>query len=114
MARLGTLRHLGRRPHLEAHHQEDGLPKGDLGRIGLAISRSHPEIVYATVEAEKSVVVRSDDGGRTWKTVNQRYDADPRPFYFSHLQVDPELPDRVYRLDFNVRVSNDGGADSRT
>jgi photosystem II stability/assembly factor-like uncharacterized protein len=90
--------------------QEDGLPKGDLGRIGLAISRSHPEVVYATVEAEKSAVVRSDDGGRTWKIVNQRYDADPRPFYFSHLRVDPELPDRVYRLDFNVRVSNDGGA----
>jgi len=88
--------------------QEDGLPKGDLGRIGLAISRSHPEVVYAAVEAEKSAVVRSDNGGRTWKIVNQRYDADPRPFYFSHLRVDPELPDRVYRLDFNVKVSNDG------
>jgi len=73
--------------------QEDGLPKGDLGRIGLAISRSHPEVVYAAVEAEKSAVVRSDNGGRTWKIVNQRYDADPRPFYFSHLRVDPELPE---------------------
>ncbi len=88
---------------------EDGLPKGDLGRIGIAISRSHPEVVYATVEAGKSAVVRSDDGGRTWKKVNERYDADPRPFYFSHLRVDPELPDRIYSLDFNVRVSNDGG-----
>ena len=54
-------------------------------------------------------MVRSDDGGRTWKKVNERYDADPRPFYFSHLRVDPELPDRIYSLDFNVRVSNDGG-----
>jgi photosystem II stability/assembly factor-like uncharacterized protein len=89
--------------------EEDGLPKGDLGRIGIAISRSHPEVVYATVEAGKSAVVRSDDGGRTWKTVNQRYDANPRPFYFAGLRVDPELPDRLYSLDFNVRVSNDGG-----
>ncbi|HEX4964237.1 MAG TPA: hypothetical protein VF173_25670 [Thermoanaerobaculia bacterium] len=89
--------------------QEDGLPKGDLGRIGVAVSPSHPEVVYATVEAEKSAVVRSDDGGRTWKIVNQRYDANPRPFYFSHLRVDPELSDRIYSLDFNVRVSNDGG-----
>ncbi len=89
--------------------EEDGLPKGDLGRIGIAISPSHPEVVYATVEAGKSAIVRSDDGGRTWKTVNQRYDANPRPFYFADLRVDPELPDRLYSLDFNARVSNDGG-----
>ena len=87
----------------------DGLPKGDLGRIGVAISRSNPDVVYATVEAAKSAIVRSDDGGRSWRTVNQRYDANPRPFYFADLRVDPELPNRVYSLDFNIRVSNDGG-----
>ncbi|HEY7215725.1 MAG TPA: hypothetical protein VIC28_13925, partial [Thermoanaerobaculia bacterium] len=87
----------------------DGLPKGNLGRIGIALSQSNPDIVYATVEAEKSAVVRSDDGGRSWHTVNQRYDANPRPFYFADLRVDPELPNRVYSLDFNVRVSEDGG-----
>jgi photosystem II stability/assembly factor-like uncharacterized protein len=89
--------------------EDDGLPKGDLGRIGLAISRSSPDTVYATVEAAKSAVVRSDDGGRTWHTVNDRYDANPRPFYFAHLQVDPERPNRVYSLDFDIRVSDDGG-----
>ncbi|HEY4590801.1 MAG TPA: hypothetical protein VIJ61_00240, partial [Thermoanaerobaculia bacterium] len=89
--------------------EEDGLPKGDLGRIGIAISRSNPDVVYATVEAAKSAVIRSDDGGRSWQTVNDRYDANPRPFYFAHLMVDPELPNRVYSLDFNIRVSNDGG-----
>ncbi len=87
----------------------DGLPKGNLGRIGIALSPSNPDVVYATVEAEKSAVVRSDDGGRSWRTVNQRYDANPRPFYFADLRVDPELPNRVYSLDFNVRVSDDGG-----
>ena len=44
--------------------EEDGLPAGELGRIGIALSRSHPEIVYAMVEAEKSALLRSDDGGR--------------------------------------------------
>jgi len=87
----------------------DGLPKGDLGRIGIAIARSNPDVVYATVEAAKSAVVRSDDGGKSWHTVDQRYDANPRPFYFADLRVDPELPNRVYSLDFNVRVSEDGG-----
>ena len=87
----------------------DGLPKGNLGRIGIAISRSNPDVVYATVEAAKSALVRSDDGGKTWTKVNERYDANPRPFYFADLRVDPELPNRVYSLDFNARVSDDGG-----
>ncbi|HEY0513512.1 MAG TPA: hypothetical protein VGH73_16500 [Thermoanaerobaculia bacterium] len=89
--------------------EEDGMPKGDLGRIGLAVSPSNPDVVYATVEATKSAVVRSDDGGRSWHTVNDRFDANPRPFYFAHLRVDPEQPNRVYSLDFNIRVSDDGG-----
>ena len=88
---------------------EDGLPGGDLGRIGLGISRSNPDIVYAMVEAKKSALLRSEDGGRTWKTVDDRYDVDPRPFYFGDVRVDPALPDRVYALDFDVRVSTDGG-----
>ena len=88
---------------------EDGIPAGDLGRIGLGIARSNPDIAYAMVEAKKSALLRSEDGGRTWKTVNDRYDVDPRPFYFGDVRVDPVLSDRVYSLDFNVRVSNDGG-----
>ncbi len=89
--------------------EDDGLPKGDLGRIGLAISRSNPEVVYAMVEAAKSALVRSDDGGRSWKAVDERYDANPRPFYFGEIRVDPVWPNRVYALDYDVRVSDDGG-----
>ena len=89
--------------------ESDGLPKGDLGRIGIAVSRSSPDVVYATVEAAKSAVIRSDDGGKSWHTVNDRYDANPRPFYFAHLMVDPELPNRLYSIDFNIRLSEDGG-----
>ncbi len=93
--------------------ETEGMPKGNLGRIGIAISHSNPDIVYATVEAEKSAIVRSDDGGRTWRTVNQRHDANPRPFYFADIRVDPELPNRVYSLDYDVRVSEDGGQSFR-
>jgi photosystem II stability/assembly factor-like uncharacterized protein len=93
---------------------EDGLPAGDLGRIGLGVSRSNPDVVYAMVEAKKSALLRSEDGGRTWKTVNDRYDVNPRPFYFGDVRVDPALPDRVYTLDYNVRVSTDGGRSFET
>lgn len=89
--------------------EEDGLPAGELGRAGFAISRSNPEIVYALVEAEKSALLRSDDGGRSWKTVNDSPNVAPRPFYFCDIRVDPAWPNRVYSLDFGVRISEDSG-----
>jgi photosystem II stability/assembly factor-like uncharacterized protein len=88
---------------------EDGLPEGDLGRIGLGLSRSNPDVVYAMTEAKKNALLRSEDGGRTWKSVNTTYNINPRPFYFGDVRVDPALPDRVYALDNDVRVSTDGG-----
>jgi photosystem II stability/assembly factor-like uncharacterized protein len=89
--------------------EDDGLPKGILGRTGLAVSPSHPNVVYAMVEAEKSALVRSDDGGKKWRTVNERYDVNPRPFYFAEIRVDPKTPETVYSLDYAVRWSRDGG-----
>jgi len=93
---------------------EDGLPAGELGRIGLAISHSDPEIVYALVEAEKSALIRSEDGGRSWKKINEKPDIVRRPFYFADLRVDPQWPHRIYSLDYLIRVSNDGGKSFET
>lgn len=89
--------------------EEDGLPKGDLGRIGVAISRSNPEIVYALVEAQKSALIRSDDGGRTWRSVNEEPRTASRPFYYADIRVDPTWPNRIYNLGSRLSVSNDGG-----
>ena len=89
--------------------EEDGLPGGELGRIGLAFSRSNPDVVYAMVEAKKSALLRSEDGGRTWKTRNDEPNVNPRPFYFCEIRVDPQAPNRVFSLDFDVRISEDGG-----
>jgi photosystem II stability/assembly factor-like uncharacterized protein len=88
---------------------DDGLPEGELGRIGLAFAPSDPEIVYAIVEAESSAVARSDDGGKTWKKTNEDPKTANRPFYYADLRVDPERPDRLYNLYSRVSVSNDGG-----
>ena len=89
--------------------EEDGLPKGDLGRIGLAISRSNPNIVYALVEAEKSALLRSDDGGTTWKKVNEDQRTAERPFYYADIEVDPVWPNRIYNLTARLLVSEDSG-----
>ena len=89
--------------------EDDGLPKGELGRMGIAISRSDPNVVYALIEAQKSALVRSDDGGRTWKTVNEDQRTANRPFYYADIKVDPLSPNRVYNLATRLSVSNDGG-----
>lgn len=90
--------------------EEDGLPKGDLGRAAVAFSRSNPSTVYALVEADKSALLRSDDGGRRWRTVNSDQQTADRPFYYSLIQVDPARPDRVYNVATRLNVSNNGGA----
>lgn len=87
----------------------DGLPAGELGRIGVAVAASDPRVVYALVEAKDSVLLRSDDGGYTWKAVNEKIDVSDRPFYYADLRVDPERPNRVYRLASLTDVSIDGG-----
>ena len=88
--------------------EDDGLPKGNLGRIGLAIAPSEPLIVYALVEAEgNNVVLRSDNGGRTWQTANSDQTTSERPFYYADIRVDPQWPNRVYSLTARLRVSDD-------
>ncbi|HBL29368.1 MAG TPA: hypothetical protein DD490_21255 [Acidobacteria bacterium] len=89
--------------------EADGLPKGDLGRIGVAIARSDARIVYALVEAEKNVLLRSTDGGQSFKAVNTEATVSPRPFYYADLRVDPADPNRIYRLASALDVSTDGG-----
>ncbi|MEM7705149.1 MAG: hypothetical protein AAF358_06320 [Pseudomonadota bacterium] len=87
----------------------DGLPKGELGRMVVAPSPADSSRVYVLVEAKKSALMRSDDGGRTFKTVNDDYNVAIRPFYYTELFADPQNPDRVYNVESRLRVSVDGG-----
>jgi len=89
--------------------ESEGMPAGELGRIGIAIAPSDPSVVYALVEAEQSALVRSDDGGRTWRTVNADASVASRPFYYTDLRVDPGNENRLYNLASRVQVSEDGG-----
>ncbi len=88
---------------------EDGLPEADLGRIGVAISRSDPKTVYALIEAEKNRLYVSHDGGKSWSVAGESRFAGNRPFYFGDIRVDPEFPATVYSLWSMISVSRDGG-----
>lgn len=88
----------------------DGIPSGELGRIGLAIAPSDPNRIYAKVEAKTNALYRSDDGGLKWYKIN----ANPRftnnrPFYFQDLAVDSKDPNRIYNIYQPLSVSYDGG-----
>jgi photosystem II stability/assembly factor-like uncharacterized protein len=88
----------------------DGMPDGQLGRIGVAFSRSMPSRVYAKVEATKNGFYKSDDGGFNWTLVN----SDPaqvtdRPFYYNEIYVDPANENRIYDVHSTITYSEDGG-----
>jgi len=90
---------------------DDGLPEGELGRIGLAIAPSNTDRVYAWVESKQNAIYRSDDGGYTWeKTVDveENPDAGNRPFYYADIYVDPKNENRVYSLYTYLSISEDG------
>ncbi len=93
---------------------EDGLPEGDLGRIGVAIAPSDPNRVYALVEAKDNAFYVSNDGGETFRQATSDPEAGDRPFYFSRLRVDPADPNRVYSLFSQVTLSEDAGKTWRT
>jgi photosystem II stability/assembly factor-like uncharacterized protein len=95
--------------HWKKITHKDGLPEGDLGKIGLAISKNKPNIVYAMVEAKKNVLMRSEDGGYHWKVVNEQPEVNPRPFYFGRIMVNPVNENLVYRIQFTLDASEDGG-----
>jgi photosystem II stability/assembly factor-like uncharacterized protein len=85
----------------------NGLPQGVIGRIGLAIYRKNPQILYALVEhRENGGTFRTDNGGDTWQKVNP---LNPRPMYYSKIHIDPQNDQRIYVLGASMFVSDDGG-----
>jgi photosystem II stability/assembly factor-like uncharacterized protein len=88
---------------------KDGLPKEDMGRIGLGIAAHNPKIIYATVESTRKAggFFVSRDGGASFKKVND-YSA-PGAQYYGEIFVDPNDDARIYSADVWVRVSDDGG-----
>ncbi|MFN0176822.1 MAG: WD40/YVTN/BNR-like repeat-containing protein [Saprospiraceae bacterium] len=92
----------------EKRTDKDGLPEGDLGRIGLAVAKSNPDIVYALVEAKENALYKSTDGGKKWQKMADKGQGD-RPFYYSEIYVDPKNENRVYSIYTLISKSEDGG-----
>ncbi|MGL4554757.1 MAG: WD40/YVTN/BNR-like repeat-containing protein, partial [Gemmataceae bacterium] len=106
-----------------------GLPAGPYGRVGLAVYRKDPRVLFAVVQTEQTSlaalpgqpatragtpvgpadrggVFRSGDRGETWVKVN---DLVPRPFYFGKIRIDPTDERRLWVLGIPLNFSRDGG-----
>ena len=92
----------------ERRTSKDGLPKGDLGRIGLAIAPSKTNIVYALVEAKVNALYKSTDGGHKWSKVSDK-NIGNRPFYYADIFVDPKNENRLFNLYSYISRSEDAG-----
>lgn len=88
-----------------------GLPQGDLGRIGLAFATNVSDLLYAYVESNSNAIYASVDGGHTWERRSKPGDGriGGRPFYYADIYVDPNNENRVYSIASSVTVTEDGG-----
>ncbi len=89
--------------------QGNGLPAGELGRIGIAVSGADSNRVYAIIEAKEGGIYRSNDAGKSWMRVNDDERYRQRAWYFSHIFADPQNVDTMYVLNTGAFRSNDGG-----
>jgi photosystem II stability/assembly factor-like uncharacterized protein len=87
---------------------KQGLPEGELGRIGLAFAPGNSKVVYALIECTKTALYRSNDGGLNWFQVTDKGVGD-RPFYYHELYVDPTNENHLIYLHSTVSESIDGG-----
>ena len=106
----------------------EGLPEGASGKIGMAVSRSNPDVLmmhyehgfqpsqrledgspnpdYADMSKAGSGIYRSEDGGESWTYVNRYWS---RPFYYNHIGIDPNDDEHVFSYTIRFQQSFDGG-----
>lgn len=89
-----------------------GLPSGDVGKIGLAVTPANPELVYATIEADSSErgFYRSMDQGESWDRRNSYISGGTGAHYYQEIEASPTDPNVVYQMDVFIQVTRDGGA----
>lgn len=89
--------------------KDTGLPEGIWGKVGVAVAASDPQRVYALIEAEKSGLFRSDDGGVNWKLISKDRKLRQRAWYYTTITIDPTNADILWCPQVPLLKSIDGG-----
>ena len=89
----------------------NGLPKSNMGKIGLALSHQQSNVVYAAIELDRTQggVYRSADGGSSWSKMSDTVSGGTGPHYYQELYASPHKFDRLYLMNVRVLTSEDGG-----
>ncbi len=98
------------------HELKGGLPKENMGKIGLAISPIKPDILYAAVELDqrKGGLYRSATRGESWVKMSDEVSGGTGPHYYQEIFADPHTFDRIYIASNLSKASNDGGKTWKT
>ena len=89
----------------------NGLPKSNMGKIGIAISPQRPDVIYAAIELDRTTggVYRSEDRGGSWTKMSDAVSGATGPHYYQELYASPHKFDRLYLMNVRVLTSEDGG-----
>lgn len=113
--------YMGGGPNTAIYRSEDGgesweklssgLPKGNMGKIGLAISPQQPDVVYAAIELDRRSggVFRSENRGAHWQKMSDEVAGGTGPHYYQELYASPHQFDKIMLMDVRLQVSDDGG-----
>jgi len=88
-----------------------GLPKSNMGKIGLVLSPQKPDVIYAAIELDRRTggVYKSENRGTSWKKMSDAVAGGTGPHYYQELYASPHNFDEIYLADNYMQVSFDGG-----
>ncbi|MFQ3341258.1 MAG: photosystem II stability/assembly factor-like uncharacterized protein [Flavobacteriaceae bacterium] len=90
---------------------DEGLPKSNMGKIGITISPQQPDVIYAAVELDRTQggIYRSTNRGESWTKMSDTVSGGTGPHYYQELYASPHEFDRLYLMNVRVLTSGDGG-----